>query len=250
MSDGGGIACIRVDDGPVPFAYTLGLMDMLGHPELVICGLPGEGHLVLYAMVEDIVGGRSFGGAWPYAGVLETGRIATRAVHGSQHARALPIAVAARGADIGGADVAALQVFWPDRAGKFPFDPDCDAEVHELQPRLDLPFDRAAIGSGGRRRETDSPVRARRAAPPDRPSGDSRGRRVLAGLLDRLIAAKLLQLRVGGWLIGLALAGLGIALMVAPAVEDRVVRLTIGGFFVLVGAYLWVQLRRMGRRLC
>ena len=31
-----------------------------------------------------------------------------------------------------------MQVFWPDREGKFPFEAGCDLEVYQLQPRLDI----------------------------------------------------------------------------------------------------------------
>ncbi len=32
----------------------------------------------------------------------------------------------------------ALQIFWPDKAGNFPFELACDPEVTQLQPRLEL----------------------------------------------------------------------------------------------------------------
>jgi hypothetical protein len=35
-------------------------------------------------------------------------------------------------------ELQALQVFWPDRSGKFPFEPGCDAYVSNLQPRIDI----------------------------------------------------------------------------------------------------------------
>ena len=30
------------------------------------------------------------------------------------------------------------KAFWPDAAGKFPFEVGCDLEVYQLQPRLDI----------------------------------------------------------------------------------------------------------------
>jgi len=35
-------------------------------------------------------------------------------------------------------ELEAMQAFWPDRSGKFPFDVGCEFEVYRLQPRLDL----------------------------------------------------------------------------------------------------------------
>jgi hypothetical protein len=39
----------------------------------------------------------------------------------------------------------AVQVFWPDAAGKFPFDVGCDPGIFRLQPRLDLPLSPSEI---------------------------------------------------------------------------------------------------------
>lgn len=35
-------------------------------------------------------------------------------------------------------ELEAVQVFWPDKNGKFPFDVGCDLDVYQRQPRLDL----------------------------------------------------------------------------------------------------------------
>jgi hypothetical protein len=35
-------------------------------------------------------------------------------------------------------ELRAVQVFWPDPAGKFPFDASCDLDVFQRQPRLDI----------------------------------------------------------------------------------------------------------------
>ncbi|MDB5310878.1 MAG: hypothetical protein JWO38_5080, partial [Gemmataceae bacterium] len=32
----------------------------------------------------------------------------------------------------------AVQAFWPDDNGKFPFEVDCELAVYQLQPRLDI----------------------------------------------------------------------------------------------------------------
>jgi hypothetical protein len=34
-------------------------------------------------------------------------------------------------------ELQAMQAFWPDRSGRFPFEVGCDWPVYELQPRLD-----------------------------------------------------------------------------------------------------------------
>jgi hypothetical protein len=35
-------------------------------------------------------------------------------------------------------ELEAVQAFWPDCTGKFPFEPGCDLGVSQLQPRLDI----------------------------------------------------------------------------------------------------------------
>jgi hypothetical protein len=119
------------------FVYSVGLMFSLGHPELVVFGLADEGYNILRAMVEDIRGGRSFADPGAYQGVLAQGSIATRPVHASQHESYLGYAMGycrERGR-IG--ELEAVQVFWPDRAGRFPFERECDEAVWAAQPRLD-----------------------------------------------------------------------------------------------------------------
>ncbi len=132
-----GWSAISISDVSPSFVYTVGLMFSLGHPELIVFGLADEGYNVLGAMVEDIRGGRSFASPGTYHGVLAQGSISTRPVHPSQHDPYLGYAMGycrERGR-LG--ELEAVQVFWPDRAGRFPFDRDCDEAVWAAQPRLD-----------------------------------------------------------------------------------------------------------------
>ena len=73
-----------------------------------------------------------------YDGVLAEGQVAVRTVHRSQHEVYLGYAMGhcRHMGKIG--DLAAVQVFWPDNRGAFPFEPDCDPDVCALQRRLDL----------------------------------------------------------------------------------------------------------------
>jgi len=45
----------------------------------------------------------------------------------------------------------AVQVFWPDNQGQFPFEASCDLEVSALQPRLDLAVPEAELQAFRRR---------------------------------------------------------------------------------------------------
>lgn len=132
-----GWSAISISDVSPPFVYSIGLMFSVGHPELIVFGLADDGYNVLRAMVEDIRGGRSFADPNLYDGVLAQGPIATRPVHPSQHESYLGYSMGycrERGR-IG--ELEAVQVFWPDQAGRFPFERECDEAVWAAQPRLD-----------------------------------------------------------------------------------------------------------------
>lgn len=42
-------------------------------------------------------------------------------------------------------ELEAVQLFWPDPAGKFPFDANCEERVFLAQPRLDMPLTSAEL---------------------------------------------------------------------------------------------------------
>jgi hypothetical protein len=50
-------------------------------------------------------------------------------------------------------ELEAVQVFWPDKNGKFPFDVGCDLDVYQRQPRLDLPLPPSEVREFRRRWE-------------------------------------------------------------------------------------------------
>lgn len=131
-----------VSDRSPPFLYTVGLMQTYRHPELIVFGLEPDG---AHALCSALVRGMAAGGSYTEAGVRkvavggEAHRIAVRRVHPSQHPLYLGFAMAfARRERLG--DLVAVQAFWADSAGKFPFDAGCDLAVFTLQPRLDIPL--------------------------------------------------------------------------------------------------------------
>lgn len=48
-------------------------------------------------------------------------------------------------------ELEAMQVFWPDKAGKFPYEVGCDLDVFRCQPRLDLALTRSEMKEFERR---------------------------------------------------------------------------------------------------
>lgn len=136
-----GWSAVAINDGEPPFLYTVGLMYSFDHPELVMFGLESDNAHALFAgLVRDLRSGRSH--AEPGVRTIRLGdedyQVGFRRVHPTQHPLYLGYAMGfAR--SIGRTDeLSVVQAFWPDRAGKFPFDLGCESGVSRLQPRLDV----------------------------------------------------------------------------------------------------------------
>lgn len=136
-----GWSMASIDDHEPPFMYTVGLMGSLRHPEFIAFGLDSNnGYALFSGLVRDIRAGRSY--TEPGVYTINIGgdehRVGTRRVHPTQHPLYLGFAMGyMTNIDrIGGLE--AVQVFWPDRAGRFPFEVGCELEVYQLQPRLDI----------------------------------------------------------------------------------------------------------------
>jgi hypothetical protein len=133
----------NVSDHEPPFLYTIGLMQTYDHPEFIIVGLEGRiAHALLAGIIREIREGQRF--AEPGVSKIKTGedelRIGFRSVHLTQHPRYLGFAMGYLRHVGHPKDLHAMQAFWPDRAGTFPFEAGCDFRVYASQPRLDLPL--------------------------------------------------------------------------------------------------------------
>jgi Domain of unknown function (DUF4262) len=130
-----------ISDHDPPFLYSIGLMQTCNHPELIVFGLDGDNaHALLSGVIENIRTGQPF--AQPGKRAVKIGederRVGFRTVHPTQHPLYLGFAMGYCRyiGHIG--ELEAVQAFWPDTDGKFPFEVGCDLEVYRLQPRLDL----------------------------------------------------------------------------------------------------------------
>lgn len=130
-----------IRDHSPPFEYTIGLMQTAQHPEFVVFGLDaGNAHALLSQLIRDIRAGHSYATPGVYTVHIGGGeyQVGFRRVHPTQHPLYLGFAMGycTRIGRIG--ELEAVQAFWPDRHGKFPFDVGCDLGVWRLQPRLDM----------------------------------------------------------------------------------------------------------------
>jgi hypothetical protein len=132
---------ISINDHKPPFLYTVGLMETQKHPELIMFGLEANNtHALFSVMIREMSRGRRF--AEPG---IETVRIAEaehrvglRQVHPTQHRVYLGFAMGFCRLIGRVGELEAMQVFWPDRNGKLPFEVGCELDVFVLQPRIDL----------------------------------------------------------------------------------------------------------------
>jgi Domain of unknown function (DUF4262) len=133
-----GWSALDVYDAAPPFIYTVGLTETWNHPELIVFGMPPKSLSgILSAMVHTIKGGATYAKAGTYSGILQGDTlIGVRAVDPTQHQVYLGYAMGR--VWVTNRNLEAMQVFWPDKAGKFPYEVGCDLGVYNRQPRLDL----------------------------------------------------------------------------------------------------------------
>lgn len=136
-----GWSLASIGDHNPPFQYTIGLMESHRHPEFIVFGLDADNaHALFSGLIGEIRAGRSFAEAGIQTIKLGGNeyRVGFRRVHPTQHERYLGFAMAfVRNISRIG-ELQAMQAFWPDESGKFPFEAGCDLAVYELQPRLDI----------------------------------------------------------------------------------------------------------------
>jgi hypothetical protein len=127
---------INVYDNEPPFLYSIGLMP--DHPELIIFGLDAEiASSAMGKIARRVKHGEAFEHKITYDIAPPFPRIAVRNVHPTQIPLYLGYAMGYSRLQ-GCGDLKAVQVFWPDKQGKFPFDVGCDEDVYARQPRLDI----------------------------------------------------------------------------------------------------------------
>lgn len=130
-----------INDHQPPFIYTIGLMKTFDHPDFVIFGVEADdAHALLNGLINDIKSGKKYSQADVYSICLggDNHRIGIRKVHETQIPLYFGYGMGFM-RNIGRiGELRAVQIFWPDREGKFPFEANCDLDVYQLQPRLDI----------------------------------------------------------------------------------------------------------------
>lgn len=116
------------------FAYSIGMKETLGHPEIIMFGLPGR---LMGAVINDI-GNSIRAGSPPIVGervgeLLEGADCILHPVDKSHYREYFGWALWYYQGD----SFDALQCFWPGKLdGQFPWEPNSDEDVRSLQPDL------------------------------------------------------------------------------------------------------------------
>lgn len=127
---------ISISDNDPPFLYTVGFLPR--HPEVIIFGLePTKASHLMNCIAQQVKRNAPLEHKGVYDIEAQPGKIATRRVHPTQIPLHFGFAMGyCRLKGLG--DVQAIQAFWPDTHGRFPFDVGCDLDVYRNQPRLDI----------------------------------------------------------------------------------------------------------------
>jgi hypothetical protein len=133
--------CISVDadeDSP-GFQYTVGLTSKWSHPDAIVFGLSAQqGYSLLNSLVSDVRGGKSYAQNGLYDGLFENVKVAVRRVHPNQHEMYFGYAMGHCRLVGRAGSLEAIQLLWPDKAGRFSFESGCDSATTHAQPSLYL----------------------------------------------------------------------------------------------------------------
>jgi hypothetical protein len=133
------VICIPADQVGPGFAYSIGLMKTFDHPEVIIFGLNSQVmHGILNNMVAEMRRGGSFREDHSYSGLLENYACAFRPVCSEQLPEYFGYAIWYSRYIRAVSGLEAMQCFWPDKAGRFPWKSECVEAVRQLQPLLYL----------------------------------------------------------------------------------------------------------------
>ena len=122
-------------EGP-GFAYSFGLYEEFKHPEIIIFGLDSAiMHSVLNDAGDQVRKGARFSNGCVTGEILQGYNCVFRQVNPHQYHEFCGWAVWF----YGNSDFPVLQLFWPDKKGRFPWDDDFTESLRDLQPDLSKP---------------------------------------------------------------------------------------------------------------
>ena len=125
------------DEGP-GFVYSVGMMQTLNHPEVIMFGLePNLMVDVINGIGDEIRKGRRFAAPGLFKDFLKGYACKIIPVAKRWHADYMRYAIWHHKHTGQAGEFEAVQCVWPDKQGRFPDDPKCDRDVVGCQPLLD-----------------------------------------------------------------------------------------------------------------
>jgi len=117
--------------GGPDFAYSVGMFETFGHPEILIVGLALDTmHLLINNIATDVQSGKTFEDLRDYDDILDGYKCAFRAVRLEHYKDLFGWAIS----HYQGTDFPALQCVWPDRNHEFPWDSEAGSQFRRDQP--------------------------------------------------------------------------------------------------------------------
>ena len=127
-----GWCVIDVADAPIPFAYTVGLSLNFSHPEILVSGMDTRTH----GYVLNVFGDKVSTGLSIQNGDVDShstgGKTMFKAVDWTEVKKLMGVAVWL----YQGEKFTALQCYWADKYGFFPFESKCRSTVKKMQLNL------------------------------------------------------------------------------------------------------------------
>ena len=118
------------------FTFSVGLWENFDHPEVIVFGLPQEiAHELVNVIADEVSEGRQFLAGTKHEGILEGYPVRFFEVPKARYAEFLGSAMWAYEGD----DFPAVQLVWPDKQGRWPWDPDARERFSTSQPVLGRP---------------------------------------------------------------------------------------------------------------
>lgn len=133
--DANGLHVVHVEDeaGEPAYSFSIGLHESFGQAEVVVFGLPAAAaEALLEAIADDAADGKSFVADSRHEGLLQDYPVRFLAVPKAFYREYLGEAVWAYEGD----GFPALQLVWPDKQGRWPWDPAVREGFRDSQPVL------------------------------------------------------------------------------------------------------------------
>lgn len=133
--DENGLHVVEVEDdaGEPAYAFSVGMWESFGQADVAVFGLPPEAAAALLeAIADDAAEGKTFAADSRHEGLLQGYPVRFLAVPKAFYAEYFPEAVWAYGND----DFPVLQLVWPDKQGRWPWEPGVREGFRDAQPVL------------------------------------------------------------------------------------------------------------------